>query len=281
MSSARWIGVCVAAGLCSACAAPQADDQAVLSGLRADYEAGRLAGLDARLTPLCDPRRPEAAEALYLRGLARVAVGRHAGSVATADQYFEAARIDLEAADQLARREGDVRLIRYAQAALGHVHFHKRLADYPRAAAHYRAALPPEPEWRSEPDIDELLFHLGVAEQRSGDWESAVGHLTSAVTARPGGRYDARARSHLSAGAFSIQVGSFVSPENAADQRTRLARQGVAASVEYRPTTAGARHIVKVGRWRTYGEAVAALPQVKAALRPLSPGRDPEAFVVP
>jgi tetratricopeptide (TPR) repeat protein len=280
MSAAGLSGGCVAPG------GPTAEEKAALAAAREDYDSGRPVSAETRLNPLCDPRRPEPyGEALYLRALARCAAvkGRSAAPGRSPDAVIDAAREDLETALRAPPPPENPDHHRLCHAALGHLHFFKRIPDYGRAVRHYRAALPPEGEWAAKPDIDELLFYLGVAEQRSGDWDSASRHLRAVTTAFPSGRYDAKARKHLSAGAFTLQTGTFSQITNAAEQTNRLRGQGLPAVIEPKPSPAGTPvlHVVKCGRFRTYGEALAAVPAVKAALRVPGSTLDPEVVVVP
>jgi len=268
----------LAAAGCSS--GPSQDDAKTINAARVDYDRGRYVSVESRVGPLADPQKPTAVPALYLRGLSRVGMARIKAPGRSPEALFDQAKTDLEIALRLAERDEDLETARLTQLALGHVAFYRRHPDSARAVVHYKAVLPANaPEWAGRSELEETLFHLAVSEQRLGDWFGAAKRLRSVVSLFPRGAWEAKARQHLDTDAFSVQAGAFATFQNASDTQAHLRRHGLQAIIDEKRTPSGTRHIVKVGHYRTYNEAGAALADVNAVLRLYS--RDADAFIIP
>ncbi|HEY3242225.1 MAG TPA: SPOR domain-containing protein [Phycisphaerae bacterium] len=219
-------------------------------------DSGRFAEADRLVSPVIAayPDTPAAAEALYLRGLARLNTGMR-----------QPARFDFEAALDRARR-GD--LIARLHAQLGNMDYDD--SAYVRAAEHYRRARPELP--RTSPTA-EILLRYGISLQRSGRIEEAREILGEVVErysdSRPAA--DARRKLEWNHDFFAIQCGAFAQSQAAQDIATRLRTQGVEAAIERAPGTSN--YVVLAGRYRTYEQAASALPSVRRTAA--------DAFVVP
>ena len=234
------------------------EERARLLSANESYRQGRYAQatqqLDQFLTANAD--RPEAAEALYLRGLARLR-----------QKQREPARADLRAALAKSQRED---LTARAHVQLGSFAFDD--ADWPAAVEHFRHAVRKLP--RTEP-TDQFLYRNAVALQRVGQWDEArlqyamVLHFFPNGPAEPAARRKFAWREHH----FAIQCGVYRQRDAAHEQIADLAAHGLRAAVRLEIRDADAVWIVYVGQYGTYAQARLALPRVQQAR--------PDAFIVP
>lgn len=187
----------------------------------------------------------EAAEAYYLRGLARGQLGQ-----------LELAEQDFLAAAERTRRPD---LAGRARLALGELA--EQRGDLPAAEEQYRAALDALPH--DQPPADEALYRLADLLQRTGRWEEAdqrydrLGFLFTGTD-----RVDL-ARQRVRARAWTIHTGVFLGLPHAEQEARRLREAGLPARIE--PQGAGAvRFAVQAGAYSTYTDAEQALPGVQA-----------------
>ncbi len=251
----KWMSAAIPLGL-AGCdgATPQSVKQ--IEQAHAAYRAQRYDDTERLATQVAAraPDSPTAAEALYLRGLARLARGRKSE-----------ARNDFQAGLDRARRKDLVGLL---HAQLGTMDYDA--GAYARAADHFRAA---ESELPDRPPSDEMLVRYGVSLQRIGRMDEArrvFGRVVARYGNRPAGE-EARRKLDWKRDYFSIQCGAFSQEKLAYEAVQRLRTQGVSAEVD---TGYGAsNYIVLAGRYRTYDDASGALPAVRRAAS--------DAFIVP
>ena len=96
---------------------------------------------------------------------------------------------------------------------------------------------------------DELRYRLGTTRIRTGDWRGGRSDLERVD---PGDKLGDDARIRASLDAFSVQVGSCVSAASA----NRLKERLVARGLNPRVRSAGKRHVVLVGTFSRFQEAV-------------------------
>jgi len=231
---------------CSAQLSPQAKE--LLAAGTDAYAAGdnRLAveRMDAFLAEA--GRTREAAEAFYVRGLAKYKLGDRAG-----------ARQDMQEA--LARTE-DSLLAAKASLALGDLAFE---ADEMALAENmYRQALADLEE--GVKPTDHAHFRLGNVLQRQGRWREADVEFSRVIYFFNGSELARRSKQRLHARAWTVQAGAYAKHENAVAALERMKRASLAARIE--PFMAGRQlqFVIKVGRYPSYEQAVAALSNVKA-----------------
>lgn len=190
--------------------------------------------------------RPEAARARYVRGMAYALLGERPRAYA-----------DLEYA---ARAGSDPQLTWQPDAVLGVLLFEDE--RWEAASRTLRRATDRMPA--SAPK-DALLFRVGLCYERTGRWDDALVVHRQIVSEFPRGAYltAAERRLRLRADHFTVQCGAFTDRRNADRLLAELIRDGLDAQVrqEHRPD--GIYHVVVVGRYPSYGEAIAALGRVR------------------
>ncbi|MCA9250881.1 MAG: SPOR domain-containing protein [Phycisphaerales bacterium] len=217
------------------------------------------------------------AEALYMRGQCRLMKDQRRMGVN-----------DLTTAQHIAREK---RLRAWIEVQLANVAFDD--GSYPQARELYESALPELPD---SPPTDQVMHQLAMACERTGDrTESArvLGELaqkfpTSTYSKKPGQsntkpritkpRYrtivQPRNRTTLTAtsptqprtsqtGRFEIQCGAYARIEHAHQAAARLRQQGINALAIPESRGAGAKHVVRVGKYNTYREASQALARIR------------------
>lgn len=189
--------------------------------------------------------------ALYLRG----------------KSYSLAGRADLALADlrRCTEQNADPESTWRAFVLLGTIHFEER-ADWPAAREAYAAAAARMP---GESRRDVVLFRLGIACERTGQWGAALRWYDELVQRYPtsAAAQDARRRLSLRADHFAIQCGAFGVERNALELVTSLTRRGFEPYVRREPRGQTYLHVVLVGRYATYDEALRQL----GALRQVVP----------
>ena len=131
------------------------------------------------------------------------------------------------------------------------------------------------PELPPHPPKDDILFAAGLAMQRVGKWKDAAlcfSEILQRFRDRPIAA-DARRKAAWGHPYFSIQLGAYRDLNNAAQVVRGWRDKNLDASQENLPLQGQAMWVVMAGRYRTYGEAIEALQQV----RKLAPG----AYIIP
>ena len=192
------------------------------------------------------PERPEVGRALYVRALAHAHSGQRTRS-----------RSDLT---RCVNSSQDPTVRWRAHAVLGTLDYED--SQWDSAARSYAAAVADAPR---RPPTDVLLFRLGVCYERSGRWDVARGAYQRLLVEHPASSFRAAARRRLDIRAdhFAIQCGVFADRRNADRLVLDLQRQGMAPRVRREPRNRIMMHIVLVGRYVTYEEAVRDLARVK------------------
>jgi tetratricopeptide (TPR) repeat protein len=213
------------------------------------YEAQRYTDAVDRLTLVIDavgPQRPEYARALYIRGMCRAQAGDRSGA------YTDLRQCVANAA------AGDV--VWRAYVVLGTLHFEDgKWAD---AMVAYRAASDRMPR---QPPKDTVLFRLGLCYERLGKWRNARTAYAVLAEELPGGTFEAEARRKLNRNAehFSIQAGVFSVGSNAEAHVSSLRQRNLPAYVRREVHNRVPRHVVLVGQYASYDEAVRQLGRVR------------------
>lgn len=190
---------------------------------------------------------PEVAEAYYLRGLCRLKL-----------ENRSAGQADLQLARQKARRPD---LKSHAAATLGCMAFED--GQFDRAAALLSQAAQALP---AKPPLDVVLFRLGTAQQRIGQWAASREAFSRLATAVPRSPLILPARRKLNwpHDHFSIQCGAFRTSDSAGKAVSDLRAKGFDASPNA-DRSDGGLHRVYVGRYATWADATGALTRVQAA----------------
>lgn len=182
--------------------------------------------------------RPEAAQALYVRGISYAKTGRRAAAYA-----------DLKRSLELADEE-DVTW--RASFVLGVLHFEDaRWQDSGRA---YSTALSNMP---TDPPMDFALFRLGQCCERTGRWSSAQQAFRRLVEQFPERDLAESARLRLSRRAehFALQCGAFAVRENADKLLDELSGKGLDTYIRSEVRGHKTLHVVLVGRFVSYEQA--------------------------
>jgi tetratricopeptide (TPR) repeat protein len=190
--------------------------------------------------------RPEAARALYVRGLARAQVNQRL-----------AARTDMIRCVNSAT-DADVRWRAYT--VLGTIDYEDR--QWASAARSYAAAVDFAP---ASPPTDFILFRLGTCYERMGRWSDALLPFQRIVNQFPSGSaHDAaQRRLRLRADCFSIQCGAFSSERNAAQLVDELKRDGLEAYARTDVRNGTPMYLVMVGPYARYEDAAGDLEHVR------------------
>jgi tetratricopeptide (TPR) repeat protein len=190
--------------------------------------------------------RPEAARALYVRGMARALSGQRASAYA-----------DLRKA---AAESADPQITRQAQAVLGILYFEDESWDLSaKALATATQRMP------SAPPKDALLFRIGLCQERAGRWAAALAAYRQIVGELPRGMYAeaAERRLQLQADHFAVQCGVFLQAENANQLASRLQREGLRTYVRQEQRKGTSCYVVLEGRYNSYQEGTRALARVR------------------
>ena len=190
---------------------------------------------------------PESAEGYYLRGLCHLKMNSRA-----------AGRADLERGLDKTRRPD---LKANASATLGCMAFED--GQFDRAAALLSQAAQGLP---AKPPLDVVLFRLGTAQQRIGQWAASREAFSRLATAVPRSPLILPARRKLNwpHDHFSIQCGAFRTSDSAGKAVSDLRAKGFDASPNA-DRSDGGLHRVYVGRYATWADATGALSRVQAA----------------
>jgi cell division septation protein DedD len=247
---------------------------------RGELQRRNYAKCEAILNPVIASNQTNdgIAEALYMRGQCRLMKDQRRMGVH-----------DLTTAQHIAREK---RLRAWIEVQLGNVAFDD--GSYPQARELYESALPVLPD---TPPTDQVMHQLAMACERTGDRaESArvIGDLaqkfptstyasgnrgrksTAPSTTAPRYRSNVRPtgmttltatspmppRTSLN-GRFEIQCGAYARIEHAHQAAARLRQQGINALAIPEARGAGAKHVVRVGKYDTYREASRMLARVR------------------
>ena len=191
------------------------------------------------------PRAPEAAEAHYLRGLARCRQG-----------LLAAAKADLRTAAEDAKRD-DLKALCHAK--LGELAY--REGNLAVAKSNYEAVLAHAPP--GAPPSDQAFYRLGGMHQRSGRWRQADQMYHRLRYLFDGSDLARRAGQRVGARFWSIQAGAFTSPATAGALRGQLAGAGIAARVDPVVRDGKLMRLVRVGAYPTCAAAEADLAKVR------------------
>ena len=189
---------------------------------------------------------PEYARALYLRGLSNAQQGRR-------DLAYD----DMRRCTQV-KAETDV--IWRAYVVLGTLHFEDR--QWARASQNLRAAAERMPQVNPK---DIVLYRLGLCYERSSDWQAAQSAFADLARQFPQGPFAdaARRRLDIRAQHFAVQVGAFRTQEFAITRRDELRSQGLSAYLRSEQRGHLPMHVLLVGRFVSYDDALSYLEMVK------------------
>lgn len=214
---------------------------------RAAYEARRYDRCEKILTAYLrqNAMKPEAAEAYYVRGLSRIRSGNRSK-----------AKRDIETGHRIAR---DNELKAMLAVQLGNFDFDDE--RYGRARDHYEGAVKHLPDGSPS---DKALYRLAVSQFRVGQFREGRKSLAELIRRFPKSTLAPAANriKNWDGEYFTIQCGAFNSQPRAQQAARSLRRSGFNA-ITVRDTNSTIRHVVRVGKFRTYGEARKALDKVR------------------
>ena len=230
-------------GGCARAASKQGRAQLVLA--RSQYEGGKYVPAVRMLSNFIRDERgsKELGQAYYLRGLCYQEMG--------SGRELEASG-DFEAAIKKSRGEAVAGL---AHVALGHIYFEKHPDKQDKAIEQYTAALGKLGEVKPK---DVVLYRLGVAQQKLGQWSEADLHLSRCLDGFAESKYASYARGRFGSRRWRLQYGAFGNLGGAKRMVRELGRSGVEA--EWLPRRKDGRllYAVQSGEYNTYAEAEAA-----------------------
>jgi outer membrane protein assembly factor BamD (BamD/ComL family) len=191
-------------------------------------------------------KSPAAAEAHYVRGMARLAKG----------QRDEAGK-DFYATIERSKRQ---ELTARAKAELGNMAFDDR--DFAGAADWFKDSLPQLPK---QAPYDEMAYRLGVAYQRTGRWDQARKTFAAILDEYAGQPVEALARRQVAWNHdfFAIQCGAYRQAANADAQVAKLRAAGIHARTVPDTWDNQPLFVVLVGQYDNYSKALKELPRVK------------------
>lgn len=202
----------------------------------------------------------EAGEAYYLRGLAYRQLGSEETSPGRDERDRNARRDFLEAI----KRSKDIYIQSLAHVALGHMQFENTPAEPQEAIDHYRSAL----EHLKEPAVcDVVLFRLGVALQRNGQWAQADDVYSTLMADCPASKFTLRAREYFGSTCWRLQWGAFTQLPRAQELVADLNRQGYQADWQAATVDQKLLYKVRSGQYNTYFQA----EQAAASARRIEP----------
>ena len=211
-----------------------------------DY-SGAIQNLDRVLAEVREG--PQAARALYLRGMSSAQAGRRTQAYA-----------DLH---RCVRLPDDRDAVWRAYVVLGTLYFEDQ--RWQESAESLRAAADRMP---SNPPKDAVLYRLGLCCERSGRWQAARAAYSEIVASYPTSGYTdaARRRWRLKADHFAVQCGAFRQRENAETSRATLRRKGLDAYIQNDVRGRVRWYVVLVGRYGRYEHALSQLALVRQSV---------------
>jgi len=191
----------------------------------------------------------EAAEAYYLRGMCY--------------RYREPPKNALAEEDflQAVKKNSNGPVRTWAYAALGHIYFETRTDKQDRAVAYYQNALK---ALKDAPPKDAVLYRLGVALQRLGQWKEADVHLSRCFNTFGSSMYASYARRYFGARTWRIQFGAFANLNAASQLVAELT--GASWQADWQPQRDNGRllYIVRGGQYPTFLAAYKDLDRAQA-----------------
>jgi tetratricopeptide (TPR) repeat protein len=221
------------------------------------YDAA-IAAADRQLQS--NPGGRGSAEAHYLRG--RVYEQRVASSSADAAANLQSAR---GAYIQALARSPEPKLEGLIRAGVANVAYWQE--DYTTAAQQWQAAYP---LLEQPPAKSYALYRIGLSMQRMGRFDEADKVFAEVQRLYPGTDAAQRAKDHQGHRAFSVQVATFASPQNASNAIASLRSMGLTPS---QTRSAAGHYVVMVGPVATYPAAKALQARISAHF--------PDALIVP
>lgn len=214
---------------------------------RAAYEAGRYDRSEQMVSTFLRGRSKgaAAAEAYYVRGLSRIKTGNRSG-----------AKRDIQTGH---RMTGDKELKAMMAVQLGNFDFDDE--RYNSAMVHYESAIRDLPEAQPR---DKAMYRLAVSQFRVGRFDDGRATLVDLIRRFPNSSLAGPAQrlKNWDGDYYTVQSGAFNNPAHAAKAARDLRNRGFVTRT-YHDTTGAARHVVRVGRFRTYSDARGALDRVR------------------
>ncbi len=225
-----------------------------------EYQVSRYTSARATLTEFIDSHgeASEAGEAYYIRGLCNLKLRRRT----EAEKDFQAA------IDVASRKDVEIR----AQAALAVMAYDD--GAWQTAVRYYDDAI----AWLTDlREYDDHLLRYAISLQRMGQWDRSAKLFAQILHEYPKGSAAKTARYLLSWNKeyFTIQCHALSKATSAAAEVARLRSAGLPAEQHLDTRKGKALYLVQVGRYRTYDEALQALPRVRRV------GNVPTAQIVP
>jgi tetratricopeptide (TPR) repeat protein len=242
----KFLALSLAAGLVCGCETPPEAQQIVLDAYAA-YNTGQYdqAREEASRFMRKYPSRPEAGEALLIRGL----------SLFRQEQYLQS-KIDMAAVLDRARR---AELRSKAHFILAEIAL--RTGQEQQAIEHYRSCL--EEVETGRPPAGQAHYRLGTLLLQKGRFEQADMQFSRLMYLFPDSDLTKRAQRLFNARAWTIHAGLFDAAGPAKQLVTQLAQAGLPARKQEQLAQDRLVHAVLVGRYRDMAAARQALPGVQ------------------
>jgi len=247
-----WMAILSAAAILSGCtrtASQQGQAQLTLAKTQYDNEDYSLAAHTLTEFLKREGKTKEAPEAYYLRGMCY--------------RYREPPKHDLAEEDflQAVKKSGDGLIQAWSYVALGHIYYETPTAEQEQAVTYYQDALK---ILKDESPKDVVLYRLGVALQRLGQWKDADVYLSRCFDTFASSTYATYAHRQFGGRTWRIQFGAFANLNRASQQAAEL--QGAGWQSDWQPHRDNGRllYIVRGGQYSTYVEALKELDRAQA-----------------
>lgn len=191
------------------------------------------------------PRLEQSGEAYYIRGLARCRAGK-----------VNTGKADLQTALTLTKRKDLMALV---HCRLGDLAY--QADEMAESEGHYRQAL--RYVRPGAPPADEAMYRLGCILQREGRWREADLFFSRVMHFFDGAPLAKRSAEHAYAARWSIQTAAMSKVASAKQLKRRLRLAGLDARTDLELRNGRVMRLVRVGSYRTYGQAQADLGKVR------------------
>jgi tetratricopeptide (TPR) repeat protein len=230
------------------CSQLTASQQATLeAGIKAYDQQNYTASVERLSTFLDEVKgKPESSRAAYVRGMSQAKLNKRA-------EAYTDLRLATEA-------PADPDTVWRAYVMLSTLYFED--GKYDSALRMAAAAVGGMP---NKPPRDAMLYREGVCYERLGRWDDARKPFEQVAQEFPEttfGRAGQR-RLTLNATHFAVQCGSFANIRNADTLRERLRQAGFQTYTRQEPRGATTTHVVLVGKYASFNEALSQLTAVR------------------
>jgi tetratricopeptide (TPR) repeat protein len=206
------------------------------------------------------PLSAEVAQAYYLRGLCYRQIG---------PEKNDQAKLDFEQTIKKSKPNSNLR--RLCHVAMGHLFFETNPPENDsQAIEHYKKALD---GMENKQPKDAVLYRLGTALQRLGQWPAADAYLSQCFNLFPKSSFAEYAKTRFGVRAFKLQIAVVSDIRRARELIEKLRKSGWTAGWNPIWKDDKTLYAVRTGNYQTYDLAIKALAQLQEV--------QPQAIIVP